>query len=164
MKTQLSLLALGAVCLATTACSSGAGGGRTPDEFRVVTKAPLIVPPDYSLRPPGAGQSVPAEVAAAQNDNAAAFGATLGVNASASERALVAAADANAVSPLIRTELDYEEFKTIRKPQSVADRILFWRKNNPEDAESAATDNATGNEPVTIESTTAKPRIKLPGT
>ena len=24
----------------------------TPDEFRVVTKAPLIVPPDFSLRPP----------------------------------------------------------------------------------------------------------------
>jgi len=24
----------------------------TPDEFRVVTKAPLVVPPDYSLRPP----------------------------------------------------------------------------------------------------------------
>ena len=96
MKTQLSLLALGAVCLATTACSSGARGTRTPDEFRVVTKAPLIVPPDYSLRPPGAGQAVPAEVEAAQNDNASAFGSTLGVNASASERALVAAADANA--------------------------------------------------------------------
>nr|WP_321359163.1 DUF3035 domain-containing protein [uncultured Hyphomonas sp.] len=164
MKTQLSLLALGAVCLATTACSSGAAGTRTPDEFRVVTKSPLIVPPDYSLRPPGAGESVPAEVEAAQNDNAAAFGATLGVNASASERALVAAADANAVSPMIRTEVDYEEFKTVRKSQSIADRILFWRKDNPEDAESAATDNATGSEQVTIESTTAKPRIKLPGT
>jgi hypothetical protein len=164
MKTQLSLLALGAVCLATTACSSGAAGSRTPDEFRVVTKAPLTVPPDYSLRPPGAGESVPAEVAAAQNDNAAAFGATLGVNASASERALVAAADANAVSPLVRTQLDYEEFKTIRKSTSITDRVMFWRKDNPEDAESAAMDNATGNEPVTIESTTAKPRVKLPGT
>ncbi|HAE27653.1 MAG TPA: DUF3035 domain-containing protein [Hyphomonas adhaerens] len=164
MKTQLSLLALGAVCLATTACSSGARGTRTPDEFRVVTKAPLIVPPDYSLRPPGAGQAVPAEVEAAQNDNASAFGSTLGVNASASERALVAAADANAVSPMIRTKVDYEEFKTIRKSRSISDRILFWRKDNPEDAESAATDNATGSAPVTIESTTAKPRVKLPGT
>jgi hypothetical protein len=76
----------------------------------------------------------------------------------------VAAADANAVSPLIRTRLDYEEFKSIRKPTTITDRILFWRKDNPEDAESAATDNATGNEPVTIESTSAKPRVKLPGT
>ena len=163
MKTQLSLLALGAACLATTACSSG-GGTRTPDEFRVVTKAPLTVPPDYSLRPPGAGQSTPAEVEAAQQDNAAAFGTTLGTNASASERALVAAAGANAVSPLIRTELDYEETKAIRKSTSVVDKVLFWRKDNPEDAAAAAKDNATGNAPVTIESTSAKPRVKLPGT
>ena len=110
MKTKLSLLALGAACLATTACSSGTGGSRTPDEFRVVTKAPLSVPPDYSLRPPGAGQSLPAEVEAAKADNAAAFGSTLGTNASASEKALVASAGANAISPMIRTELDYEEF------------------------------------------------------
>ena len=164
MKTQLSLLALGAVCLATTACSSGAAGARTPDEFRVVTKAPLTVPPEYSLRPPGAGESVPPEVEAARNDNAAAFGSTLGINASASEKALVAAADANAVSPMIRTQVDYEEYKAIRKSQSVTDRILFWRKDNPEDAASAAKDNATGDGTVTIESTSAKPRVKLPGT
>ncbi len=65
---------------------------------------------------------------------------------------------------MVRTELDYEQYKTIRKSTSISDRILFWRKDNPEDAASAATDNATGNEPVTIESTTAKPRVKLPGT
>jgi len=162
--TQLTLLALGAACLATTACSSGSGTSRTPDEFRVVTKAPLTVPPEYALRPPGAGQSLPTEVEAAQGDSVAAFGTTLGANASASERALVAAADANAVSPTIRTQLDYEETKAIRKSASVADRILFWRKDNPEDASSAATDNATGNAEVTIESSSAKPRVKLPGT
>jgi hypothetical protein len=164
MKKQLSLLALGTVCLAAAACSSGAAGTRTPDEFRVVTKAPLTVPPDYSLRPPGAGQSVPREVEAAKEDNASAFGTTLGANASASERALVAAAGANAVSPLIRTQLDYEETKAIRKSTSIADKVLFWRKDNPEDAASAATDNATGDATVTIESSTAKPSIKLPGT
>ena len=163
MKTPLSLMALGAACLATSACTSG-GGTRTPDEFRVVTKAPLTVPPDYSLRPPGAGQSVPPEVEAAKEDNVSAFGTTLGTNASASERALVAAAGANAVSPLIRTQLDYEQSKSIRKSQSVADKVLFWRKDNPDDAASAAKDNATGDSEVTIESSTAKPRIKLPGT
>src|ERR1700687_5118505 len=34
----------------------------TPDEFRVVTKAPLVVPPDYSLRPPAPGQPRPQEL------------------------------------------------------------------------------------------------------
>ena len=125
MKTQISLLALGAACLATAACSTGGGGARTPDEFRVVTKAPLTVPPDYSLRPPEPGGSVPAEVEAARAENASAFGTSVGADASASEKALVAAAGANAVSPLVRVEVDYDETKAIRKSKTVADRILF---------------------------------------
>lgn len=165
MKTQISLLALGAACLATAACSTGGGGARTPDEFRVVTKAPLTVPPDYSLRPPEPGGSVPAEVEAARAENASAFGTSVGADASASEKALVAAAGANAVSPLVRVEVDYDETKAIRKSKTVADRILFWRKDNAEDAASAASDNATGSEEVTIErSSTSKPSLKLPGT
>ena len=30
----------------------------TPDEFRVVSKAPLVVPPEYALRPPAPGEPV----------------------------------------------------------------------------------------------------------
>ena len=30
-----------------------------PDEFRVVSKAPLAVPPDYALRPPAPGEPRP---------------------------------------------------------------------------------------------------------
>ena len=33
-----------------------------PDEFRVVSKAPLVVPPDYSLRPPAPGEPRPQEL------------------------------------------------------------------------------------------------------
>ena len=29
----------------------------TPDEFRIVTKAPLVVPPDYALRPPSPSEA-----------------------------------------------------------------------------------------------------------
>ena len=34
----------------------------TPDEFRIVTKAPLVVPPDYGLRPPAPGEPRPSEL------------------------------------------------------------------------------------------------------
>ena len=34
-------------------------GKRAPDEFTVVSRAPLILPPDYGLRPPGSGESRP---------------------------------------------------------------------------------------------------------
>ena len=33
-----------------------------PDEFRVVSKAPLAVPPDYALRPPAPGEPRPQEL------------------------------------------------------------------------------------------------------
>lgn len=165
MKKSLLLLAAGAALAATSACSStGGGNGGTPNEFRVVTKAPLSVPPEYSLRPPAAGSTSPAEVEAATSTVTTAFGTTMGKDASASEKALVAAAGANAANPAVRAQVDYEEARAIRKAPSIADRILFWRSDKPEDAESAATDNATGNQPVSIEQTSGGPRIRLPGT
>lgn len=165
MKKSLLTLAAGAALAATTACSStGNGGGSTPNEFRVVTKAPLSIPPEYSLRPPPAGTTLPAEVEAANTSVTTAFGAGFGKDASASERALVAAAGANAANPAVRAQIDYEETKSIRKSQTVADRILFWRRDKPEDAASAASDNATGDQPVVIERASGAPRIRLPGT
>jgi uncharacterized lipoprotein len=37
-----------------------------PDEFKVTTRAPLAVPPDFSLRPPAPGQPRPQEGTATQ--------------------------------------------------------------------------------------------------
>lgn len=165
MKKSLLLLAAGAALAATTACSSnGKSGSNTPNEFRVVTKAPLSVPPEYSLRPPPAGTTIPAEVEAAKTGVTTAFGTTMGADASASEKALVAAAGANAANPAIRAQVDFEEAGAIRKSASISDRILFWRKDKPEDIESASTDNATGDQAVTIDRTSGGPRIRLPGT
>src|SRR5580692_2697913 len=55
---------LGAACLGGCDTASKAFGLSkvTPDEFRVVTKAPLILPPDYSLRPPAPGEPRPQEL------------------------------------------------------------------------------------------------------
>ncbi len=164
MMKPVILIAVGAALAATTACSSGRSGARTPDEFRVVTKAPLIVPPEYGLRPPPAGGSLPAEVDTTRAEVATAFGTTVGAGASKSERALVAAAGANAVNPMVRSQVDYEETKTIRKSSGVVDTILFWRGDNAEDVEAAKTDNATGGGDVVIEKAKAGSRLKLPGT
>ena len=163
MKKQLFLMAAGAALVASTACTSSGGGQRTPDEFRVVTMSPLTVPPNYKLRPPSAGGALPPELDGSRTETTAAFGATIGRNASASEKALVAAAGANAVDPIIRTQVDYEETKTIRKSTSIADRILFWRSDD-EAAEEVGLGNAAGGNPVVIERSSEGPRIKLPGT
>src|SRR5262245_9973341 len=68
-----------------------------PDEFRVITKAPLVVPPDYALRPPRPGDARPgpadAQAAAAR---AAVFGTDIGTKSSEGEKLLVAKAGASA--------------------------------------------------------------------
>jgi hypothetical protein len=160
MKKTAIILAAGAA-LATSGCQSLNGAPTSPDEFRVVKKAPLVVPPDYNLRPPQAGQAQPFEVDPTRAGVATAFGTNVGANASAAERALVASAGANAVSPIIREQVDFEEAKIIRKSTSVTDRVMFWRKGGDEDT---GGDSATGNEPVTIEQGNGRNRLKLPGT
>lgn len=158
MAKTLVTLALGGAMLTVVGCASG-GASNAPNEFRVVKKAPLVVPPEYNLRPPQAGQAQPFEVDPTRAGVATAFGSDIGADASMAERALVAAAGANAVSPVIREQVDYEEAKIIRKTPSVADRVMFWRS---EDADNSG-DSATGGEPVTIARGSGQ-RAKLPGT
>ena len=65
--TVFALFGVGLMAMSVSAC----GGARqalgltkvSPDEFRVVTKAPLVLPPDYALRPPEPGKPRPQEQA-----------------------------------------------------------------------------------------------------
>lgn len=158
MTKTLYIIAAGAALIGTSACSSSTAV-RGPDEFRVVTKAPLVVPPDFNLRPPVVGQALPAEVSEGAAATRVAFGTTLGQNASLSERALVAAANANAVNPIVRSQVDFEEARIVRKSSEMSDRIMFWRKDGSEQSG----DTATGGEPVQIQRGSGD-RLKLPGT
>src|SRR5215468_6851648 len=49
---------------------------RGPDEFRVVSRAPLDVPPDFGLRPPQPGASRPNEPTVREQAKQTVFGAT----------------------------------------------------------------------------------------
>ncbi|MEM6899471.1 MAG: DUF3035 domain-containing protein [Pseudomonadota bacterium] len=164
MRKMISIAPLAAALAVTTACSSGGNNGRragTPDEFRVVKKAPLTVPPEYSLRPPQAGTAVPAEVDPARAERAFSFGEQIGLDASEAERILVARAGAIAVNPIIREQVDYEEAGLLRKSRTVSQSVADWT-GSEEQRELAASDNATGGD-VIIERSSG-PRIKLPGT
>ena len=157
MRKSILLMASGLALTLVTGCV-GFGGSTSPDEFRVVKKAPLVIPPEYSLRPPQAGQAQPFEVDESRIGTVAAFGSDLGQNSSPAERALAAAAGANAVSPIIRQQVEWEQAKTIRKATSVSDRVLGW-----EGGEEDTSDSATGGGDVTIERGSGE-RLKLPGT
>lgn len=162
-KTVMTLM-LGGVLALGTACSSSGNGARAgvPDEFRVVKKAPLTVPPEYSLRPPEQGTVRPPEVTAASQDQVVAFGTDIGQDASPVERVLIARAGAIAVSPVIRQTIDYDEAGLLRKGRSISDAVTGY-SGSEEERTQAAEDNATGGGDVTIERGNGR-RIKLPGT
>ena len=128
MSKSITLLALVAAAAATSGCSSlaGAVGAEkvAPDEFRVVTAAPLTLPPDYSLRPPAPGAPRPSEMDPDAQAQSAIFGQDVATQASAGERAVVAAAGAEAVDPQIRDQIDFEMQGVVHRDQGFADRVL----------------------------------------
>ncbi len=82
-----------------------------PDEFLVVAKTPLIIPPDFNLHPPGISDPLPREVDTSELAMRALFPdiATGSSNPSAAEDLLVEAAGGNAAGPDARSNLSPAE-------------------------------------------------------
>lgn len=177
---NFAIAALGVCALSVSGCESvkrALGNEKVvPDEFRVVTKAPLVIPPEFNLRPPKPGEARPLELRPDMQAKTAVFGVTAGVNASEGEKLLISKMGANNADSKIREVLDDEAANISHKDTSFADKILNFGKAktpqpNPLDAAAEAEilksqetsiNNATGGKPVTIKQN--KPRgFKLPG-
>jgi hypothetical protein len=102
----------------------------TPDEFRVVTKAPLVVPPDYALRPPAPGEPRPQELQPESAARTALLGAREAQTRSEGEKLLVTKAGADKADPLIRYVVDDEFGDVAHKEKSFADRVMFWKSGD----------------------------------
>jgi hypothetical protein len=131
-RTRFALLAL---VLPLAACSSGTNYARTfglardaPDEFRVTTRAPLSMPPDFALHPPQPGVSRPQEMT--QRDQAAATlvpdTALSSDNSamSAGQQALLQQAGPAAPAN-IRNQVD--STADAAGQRSLTDRLMFWK-------------------------------------
>jgi len=104
-----------------------------PDEFQVTTRAPLSMPPDFTLRPPRPGATRPQEMTQSQQAEA-----TLTPDAALSrpeagvtpgQQALIAAAGRPA-PPDIRNRVDNEAaLDTPSRP--LTDRLMFWQSPPP---------------------------------
>src|SRR3954463_4454125 len=79
-----------------------------PDEFRVVSKAPLVVPPDYALRPPAPGEPRPQELQPESAARTALLGKREAADRTPGEQMLVAKAGGEKADPLIRFVVDDE--------------------------------------------------------
>ena len=102
----------------------------TPDEFTVVTRAPLSMPPDYTLRPPQPGAERPQD----QSDRSLAESALVPEAALGGSRAGITAGqvalvrDAGGGAPAdIRQRVD-QEARLASSDDSFIDRLLYWRK------------------------------------
>ena len=149
-----------------------------PDEFRIVTKAPLVVPPDYALRPPAPGEPRPQELQPESAARNALLGQREAEQRSDGEKMLVAKAGAEKADPLVRYVVDDEFGDISHKEKSFADKVMFWKKGDdstpatpaldgsttPVDAaaETARLAKLTGNKDIVIRRE-GKSKIKLPG-
>lgn len=139
----LRLLMTVGLTLALSAC----GGFRenlglnkqSPDEFRVVSRAPLTVPPDFQLRPPEPGAARPqvgtpaqqAERAVFRSNQAVSQQAASAANRTAGEQALLGAAGASEADPNIRVIVNRETKQINEESDYFVDRLVFWNDIAP---------------------------------
>ena len=126
--------------LALAACGNSDTLSRTfgltrdaPDEFLVTTRAPLSMPPDFSLRPPRPGAPRPMEQSTrSQAEEALVPQTALGMaqgGDSPGQNALVQAAGPAAPSQ-IRQEVDADA-RMQQANTSFASKLLFWQTPDP---------------------------------
>lgn len=138
---------LGSVCLALAA-----GGcdkvrdqlGLTknpPDEFRVVSRAPLSLPPNYQLRPPAPGAERPQEGTPRDRAAQTVFSREeqdtqpdlrAAGDLSAGEQSLLVTAGADAAPEDIRRIVDSETRQLNEEAKNFVDLLVFWRDRRPE--------------------------------
>jgi hypothetical protein len=102
----------------------------TPDEFRIVSRAPLTVPPDYGLRPPAPGAARTA-VFGADRPGAQTAAARTGAPVSAGEQQILGRIGADRIDPGIREQIDRETQSLAEADRTFVDRLLFWRATDP---------------------------------
>jgi hypothetical protein len=140
---KLSLFA--ALSLSLAACggeslSDTLGYGKSaPDEFAIVTKAPLVIPPDYSLRPPQPGAPRPQEMELQPSLGAqraligeeALSAENVGPARSQGEQVLLQETGAEQADPRIRQVVNAETRSLVERDKTFVDDVIFWKKDGP---------------------------------
>lgn len=151
--------------LALTVGLSGCSGLRqamgidkvSPDEFAIVTKAPLVIPPDYNLRPPRPGAPRAATFSPQMEAHEALFGEGSSPVAdgivTSGELAILQGTGAGEADPTIREVLAADLGNVVQKDRGFTDRILFWGGGNAGDdasvVDAAAEDDRIRNNQAT---------------
>jgi Protein of unknown function (DUF3035) len=139
------VLALAVVALILSGCGNARealGLNKTaPDEFAVVPRAPLSMPPDFGLRPPQPGAPRPQEATVTEQARnvllqtasrpAGVVSPAAAKGRSEGETALLGRAGAVDVDGSIRRKVDAESSAIARGDRGLVDRLIFWQETPP---------------------------------
>ena len=125
-------------------CSGGVGKmlgleKEAPDEFKVVSRAPLTVPTDVSLRPPDPNARRDNEISVREEAEQLLFDTKHKEKLTNESRqkfrggelALLTRADALAVDPAIRRVVDDESSALALESDTFVRKIMFWKGDEP---------------------------------
>lgn len=119
--------------------SKAVGGGKNPpDEFAITTKAPLVVPPDYALKPPKPGEARPQELSPSERARQVLLGDANAAPPSTGEQVLLQQAGALNADANIRAVLNAENGGRAEKDRSLANQLIFWQFDGDDVDDSAA--------------------------
>lgn len=182
MKRIVAIVVMGGVAVGVGACSGSQEmlglGKRSPDEFAVYSRAPLSLPPSYSLRPPTPGAARPDNVMPTDSARQAMLGgrsstpgygapsATV-VGASTGTSAVLGKTGALEAEPGIRALVNEETSILAEEDQSFTERLMFWSTTteygtvvNPLEERQRISENQALGKPVTTGTTPVIERKK----
>jgi hypothetical protein len=131
---QVALLVGAAASLSACDSIRSASGNdkESPDEFAIVTKAPLVIPPDFNLRPPAPGTAPANQIEPTQaaqsalfNADPATVAASMPATMSPGERYLLANAGVQNADPAIRQQLASDANGVRGSDSSFTNSLLF---------------------------------------
>jgi len=103
-----------------------------PDEFAVVKKTPLIIPPDFSLRPPLEGKTAVRKKAASDRVHETLTGKPNLSGLSKGERDLITKAGAQSGTDNIREKINAEGQTVVQKDPELVSRLIETGGDNTE--------------------------------
>ena len=141
MKYRLCTILL-TLALAACGAKEKLGVGRhSPDEFTVIKRAPLTLPPDYSLRAPAEGEA-PADQRAAYQARAVLMGENQPATAGAGDEVLLQKLGTHRAETDIRAQISRDNGFIALQNRTVADKLIFWQEGegSPEDVPASEVD------------------------
>ena len=135
-KLMMRIVMIASAGLMVTGCGvfGGSSSPSGPDEFTVVGRAPLVIPPESELRPPRPGEPRPQEIDPANRAMRALFprGTQVPPKPSASEQTLLDQLSTGANAD-IRSNAGLVDLKVVKKSLILADILAAeGRQNSPD--------------------------------